>query len=129
MHDHIDTGMRFNAHDLAVGLQMDLVSGTELCFGVNAVLCDEVQIFFGNTYSDAVIPFRILSIGYFFAGTFRIPAGNVLSALRKVNINLLVAIASGLLNIILNILLIKLFYTICCGFASIVIILTISTKH
>lgn len=67
-----------------------------------------IQIFFGNTYSDAVIPFRILSIGYFFAGTFRIPAGNVLSALRKVNINLLVAIASGLLNIILNILLIKL---------------------
>lgn len=62
-----------------------------------------IKFVFGNSYSDSVLPFRILAIGYFFAGTFRIPAGNMLGALRKVKINLYNAIICGVLNIILDI--------------------------
>lgn len=63
-----------------------------------------IRIVFGENYSDSVLPFRILAIGYFFAGTFRIPAGNMLGALRKVKINLYNAIICGILNVILDIL-------------------------
>lgn len=62
-----------------------------------------IGIVFGNDYGDSVLPFRILAVGYFFAGTFRIPAGNMLGALRKVKVNLYNSVISGTLNIILDI--------------------------
>jgi len=65
-----------------------------------------IKILFGSQYLDSVISFRILSLGYFFAGSFRIPAGNVLASIRKVKINLYNSIASGILNILLDIVLI-----------------------
>ena len=59
-------------------------------------------------YPDSLPVFRFLSVGYFFTATFRIPSGNILLMLKKVNFNLLVAIVSGVLNIILDIAFIKL---------------------
>ncbi len=62
-----------------------------------------IKIIFGNNYSDALVPFRILSLGYFFAGTFRILSGNLIAAIKKVKINFYSAIISGLANILLDI--------------------------
>jgi O-antigen/teichoic acid export membrane protein len=66
-----------------------------------------IQICFGKDYLDSVTVFRILIIGYFIAGTFRIPNGNLLANLGKVKINLIVAIISSTFNIIFDILLIS----------------------
>lgn len=68
-----------------------------------------VPAIFGDPYADSVIPFRILVLGYFIAGTFRIPAGNILASVRLIRINLFNAIICGILNIILDILLIPIY--------------------
>lgn len=65
-----------------------------------------IRILFGDQYTDSVLPFQILSFGYFIAGTFRIPAGNTLVALGKIRINLINSLISGTANIILDIILI-----------------------
>jgi len=46
------------------------------------------------------------------AGSFRIPAGNVIASVRKVKINLYNSILSGVLNILLDIVLIYKFGSI-----------------
>lgn len=72
------------------------------------VLADYVvRLVFGSAYSDIVPLFQILVINYFFSATFRILAGNVLATQRKLKFNFYVALVSGLLNIVLDICLIK----------------------
>ncbi|MFH2041024.1 MAG: polysaccharide biosynthesis C-terminal domain-containing protein, partial [Acidobacteriota bacterium] len=66
-----------------------------------------IKIIFGPQYSDSVLPFRILSFGFFVSACFRIIPGNVLASLRKVKINLYTGIITGTLNIILDIILIQ----------------------
>lgn len=68
-----------------------------------------IRLIFGIEYLDAVVPFRILSVGYFVAGTFRIPAGNVLVMMRQVKFGLYLAVATGIFNIVLDVILIKNF--------------------
>jgi len=68
-----------------------------------------VPLVFGTQYTDSVIPFRILLLGYFIAGTFRIPAGNILASIKLVHINLFNSIICGILNIALDILLIPIY--------------------
>ena len=48
-------------------------------------------------------------ISYFFSGSFRIVSGNLLVTQRKVEFNLLVAILSGIINIVGNIILIPVY--------------------
>jgi O-antigen/teichoic acid export membrane protein len=65
-----------------------------------------ISILWGQEYLDAVIPFRILSFSYFISASFRIPCGNILAMLRKVKVNLVVSIISGICNILLDMVLI-----------------------
>lgn len=65
-----------------------------------------VSLIYGDQYLDAVICFRILVAGYFFAGTFKIISGNLLVTQRKLTFNLVLNIACGLVNLIGNALLI-----------------------
>lgn len=65
-----------------------------------------VKLCFGEEYSDTTTAFIILSAGFFISATFRIPAGNILAALGKVNINLIVTVIAGIIQILLDILLI-----------------------
>lgn len=58
-----------------------------------------IKLVFGEQYLDAVTVFRILSVSYFFSGTFRIISGNLLVTQRKLKFNLLVAIVSSLTNV------------------------------
>lgn len=67
-----------------------------------------VHIIFGSRYSDSVSIFRVLSIGFFFSSSFRVLSGNILVMLKKLRFNLFVAVASGLLNVVLDIWFIQL---------------------
>lgn len=61
-----------------------------------------LKILFGNVYIDneTILIFRILSLNYFISGTFRTIAGNLLVTQRKLKYNTLVAITSGVVNIL-----------------------------
>lgn len=65
-----------------------------------------IKIVFGAQYLDAVIPFRILSLGYLISATFRKIVGNLLVTQRKLKFNFWLGILEGILNIIGNLLLI-----------------------
>lgn len=65
-----------------------------------------INLLFGPEYSDAVLPFRILSIGYLVTGTFRITAGNIIASLKKVKVTLLITSLCAIINVILDYLLI-----------------------
>ncbi len=66
-----------------------------------------IKIVFGSRFIDAVPAFRILMISYIIIGSFRSPLGNTLNALKKVNYNLIVVIVTGILNIVLDYILIS----------------------
>lgn len=66
-----------------------------------------IRIIFGEEYMDTITPFRILMIGYFISGSFRMPAGNILFSIKKIKVNFYNAIITGVSNIVLNIVLIK----------------------
>lgn len=76
---------------------------------------------FGKDYQDSVAPFVILSIGYFFAASFRIPIGNILAMMRKVKFGLYLSIITGVLNIVLNIILISKYGPIGAAIATLIV--------
>ena len=65
-----------------------------------------ISLFFGEQYLDTVVCFRILILGYFFNGTFRGIAGNLLVTQRRLKFNLFEGLVSGLCNLVGNIVLI-----------------------
>lgn len=71
-----------------------------------------IMILFGKKYFDSILPFIILSFGYFFSGTFRIPSGNILVMLEKLKFNFYDACFCGILNIVFDIYLINNFGSI-----------------
>jgi O-antigen/teichoic acid export membrane protein len=68
-----------------------------------------IKIIFGPEYLDSVIAFKILWIGYFIAGTFKMASSNILFVIKKVKVNFFNSIIGGILNIVLDILLILKF--------------------
>lgn len=74
-----------------------------LCLELFAPLI--IWLIFGEKYANVVPLFRILSLNFLFSG-MRNLTSHVFSALKKLKENLAFAIASGLLNIGLNLLLI-----------------------
>lgn len=67
------------------------------------------SIIYTSAYLDAVLPFQILIIGFFFSSTFVIPTNNIFASMRKVKINLIITIISAILNFFMNILFINCF--------------------
>lgn len=82
-----------------------------------------VQLVFGAQYADAVPVFRILSINYFFSGTFRILSGNLLVTQRKLKFNLLVAIVSSSINIIADYFFIQWWGSIGAAYATFMVVI------
>ena len=80
-----------------------------------------VPLVFGSQYRDAVYVFQVLSVGYFFSATFRVPSGNLLVVLKKLKFNLYVCIASGFLNILLDIWFINLWGSVGAAYATLII--------
>lgn len=61
-----------------------------------------VELLFSTKYLESIPALRILLIGFFFAGTFRIPAGNFIAAIHKIKVNVVITSISGILNILLD---------------------------
>lgn len=59
-----------------------------------------IKLLYGEQYLDAVLVFRILSINYFFSGSFRIVSGNLLVTQRKLKFNFILAVLSSSINIV-----------------------------
>lgn len=68
-----------------------------------------VKIIGGAKYADSMEYFRILSISYFFLATFRLFSTNLLAIFRKTTFNLIAAGVNGVINIILDLVLIKFY--------------------
>jgi len=81
-----------------------------------------VRILFGAQYLDAVPVFRILSVNYFFSGTFRILSGNLLVTQRKLKFNLFVAIVSSLTNVIADYFFIQWWGSIGAALATVLVV-------
>ncbi len=69
------------------------------------------RILFPN-YTSAIPIFRVLSIGFFFMGTLRILSGNILAMLHQFRWNAVVAVISGVANIVFDVLLIRAYGSI-----------------
>jgi O-antigen/teichoic acid export membrane protein len=80
-----------------------------------------IVLLFGAEYRDSIAPFRVLAIGYFVTGTFRIPLGNLMSALGKVREGLVLVILSGIINIVLDIVLILAWGSIGAAYATLIV--------
>lgn len=82
-----------------------------------------IEVIWGQDYLDSIIPFRILSLSYVISATLRIPAGNILSMIRKVKVNLWISIISGISNIILDVLLISIWGSAGAAIATILVVI------
>lgn len=68
-----------------------------------------IRVVFPLQYLDAVPPFRILMLSYFFSGTFRTISGNLLVTQRKLKSNLISGIIGSVATIAFNLWLIPRF--------------------
>ena len=68
-----------------------------------------VRILWGEKYLDAVQILRILTINFLVTGTFNKVYGNLMVAVKKVNINLLKTVIFSCLNVILDVILIRFY--------------------
>ena len=66
-----------------------------------------IYVLYGEKYLNVVPIFRVLSLNFFVYAGFRYLFGNVIAAMRKPKINLLHTIAAGILNVVLNVVLIQ----------------------
>lgn len=88
-----------------------------------------VRLLFGAQYLDAVPAFRVLSVNYFFAGTFQILAGNLLVSQRKLKYNLLVAILSGTINVVASLVFVRWLGPIGAALAAMVVVVFASIMN
>jgi len=85
-----------------------------------------IRILYGAQYLDAVYIFRLLSANYFFSGTFRIISGNLLVTQRKLRFNFMVALISGIINIIADWTFIQMWGPAGAAYATILVVLVAS---
>lgn len=80
-----------------------------------------VNILWGERYLDVVPILRTLTINFLVTGSFNMVFGNIMVAIKKVNVNLIKTIVSSCLNIILNILMLKNFGSIGAAYATLIV--------
>lgn len=81
-----------------------------------------IIIIFGTQYADCVSLFRILVVGYFIGGTFRVLSGNLLVSQRKLLYNTMVAIIGCLVSIGANVFLIPKYGSLGASYAHICVL-------
>lgn len=77
-----------------------------------------IKVVSGEKYLSVLPIFRILTIGYFFSGTFRGLSVNLLAAFRRVKFGLLVSVTTCITDIIFNYLFIMKFGVIGAAYAT-----------
>lgn len=80
-----------------------------------------IRFVFGENYLDAQLPFIILSVGYFFSATLRIPSGNIINAIGKIKFNFYNTFISGIINIVLDVYLIKKIGSVGASYATLLV--------
>ncbi len=80
-----------------------------------------IRIVSGEQYLPAVPVFRVLSLGYFFSGTFRTLSVNLLASFRRVKYGLAISVVSCVSDIVLNYFLIKQYSMIGAAYATLVV--------
>ena len=68
-----------------------------------------ITFLFGNNYHDSIIPFQILSFGFWIVSTFRIINSNILASIGKAKFSMWFNMFMMIINIILTVCLIKKF--------------------
>ncbi len=76
---------------------------------------------FGEQYKDSINIFKILCVGYFFTGTFRVLGANILFTLKKPKLNIYSSIIACFSNIFLNIFLIKKYGSIGAAYSTVIV--------
>lgn len=84
-----------------------------------------IWIVYGEKYMNVIGLFEILNANYL-AYCVRCLMGNVIAAIKKVKMNLLFAVISGVLNIILNLLLIPYLGAVGAAIATLVVTVTVA---
>lgn len=105
-----------------------------MCLSVGLVLFAPwiLPLVFGMQYTDSVLIFRVLAVNYFFSATFRVVSGNLLVTQRKLKFNLFVAVISGMLNVVADVVLISIYGAMGAAIATVMVTLlsgTLSTAY
>lgn len=85
-----------------------------------------IKLLWGAQYMDSVHYYRVLSLSYFFLATFRLFSTNILAVLRKTTFNLIVAILTGVANIVLDYILITHYAAAGAAWATVMVIVIAS---
>lgn len=70
-----------------------------------------ILMIFGSNYMDSILPFQIISFGYWIIASFRVVNGNILAALGKARLNFYMTAIILLINITVTYLMVK-YYSI-----------------
>lgn len=80
-----------------------------------------VRVLWGAKYDDAAPILRILAFNFLITGSFNTVFGNIMVAIKKVNINLIKTAICSSLNIVLNIILIRQFGSFGAAYATVIV--------
>ncbi len=61
-----------------------------------------IRLLFGEKYDDSLLCLRILLVGFYFTSALRIPISNIVYTQRKVYINIIMSFCGGIINCILD---------------------------
>lgn len=85
-----------------------------------------IRIIYGAKYMSVVPVFRVLTLNFFVNSAVRNFLGNVISAIKKVKVNLAFAGIAGLLNIVLDVIFIKAMGSIGAAIATLIVTLFVT---
>lgn len=80
-----------------------------------------IRLISGNGYEAAVPVLRILTLGYFFSGTFRNLSCNLLASFRRVSFGLFISVMTCVLDLVLNYIMIKEYGMIGAAYATLIV--------
>lgn len=100
-----------------------------ILLGINLFIVGFLLIFgkfiilktFGQEYIDSIKILKVLCIGYFFTGSFRILGANILFVLEKPKFNIYSSVIACVSNIILNYFLIQIYGSIGAAYATVLV--------
>ena len=88
-----------------------------------------IWLIYGPKYMNVLPIFRVLSVNYLIYGSVRLLLGNVNAAMKKSEVNLAIAVASGILNILLNLTLIPRMGSIGAAIATVCVSISVSLMN
>lgn len=86
-----------------------------------------IRIIYGAKYMNIITIFRVLSVHFLIMSSFDKVLGNVILVLKKVKINLIISVISGIVNIIIDVFLIINIGSIGAALATILVSLLVAT--